>query len=501
VNGEKKYVAINNASAEISISDLGLSDEDLKDVPSENTKVDLSIRTDTVADDGTITFSDETLKTLKEDQLTKKQDESKKAVAALKENSLLQDDGTAQYSAIYSNVEVFATFSPDPSAGGSGSGEPVNVTDLNKKMTINYPLSEDMQDKENYLVLLYHNGETYEEDATVIDDGRTLSFETDKFSTYAILYREKEPVDDILSSLKWNTPSTNSFTYDGNAKTYNATLSGYTLPEGDSVEFTYTGRSATDKGDYTVKLSAITYTSKGEKPITYRVSDLNLPKEITDGVTWTIKAASTSGGGGAAPDDDEKTKEETTEPVKTGSEVTVGGNTYLVTSTADGKTTVSFTGSKEDTAKVTIPSTVEIDGVTYEVTAVAANAFSGNKKLTTVTIPSTVTAIEKNAFKGCTSLKSIVIPKNVTAIGASAFNGCKSLKSIVIPKNVKTIGDKAFANCTKLKSITIKSTKLTKIGSKAFANIAKNAACKVPASKKKAYKKLLKKAGYSRTVK
>jgi hypothetical protein len=318
--------------------------------------------------------------------------------------------------------------------------------------------------------------------------------------TYITVYvseSDQPDFDEILENLAWNKPATNSFTYDGSAKTYNATLDfsdGYSLPEGDSVSFTYVGQTATTPGSYKVTLATISYTRDGVTE-SYQASDWDLPEEIADGATWTIIRAASNpdtggvggvGGGGAAPsapndektDDDETIKEETTEPVKTGNEVAVGDNTYLVTTTTNGKPTVAFTGGLKNAVKVTIPATVEIDGVTYEVTSVAADAFSGNKKLTTVTIPSTVTTIGKNAFKGC-----------------------KNLKKIVIPKNVKSIGAKAFANCSKLKSITIKSTVLTKIGSRAFTNIAKKAACKVPSDKKKAYKKLLKKAEYSGTVK
>jgi hypothetical protein len=72
---------------------------------------------------------------------------------------------------------------------------------------------------------------------------------------------------------------------------------------------------------------------------------------------------------------------------------------------------------------------------------------------------------------------------------------------VTIPANVKSIGKQAFYNCSKLSKVTIKSTKIKTIGSKAFTKTAKKTTITVPSKKKTAYKKLLKKAGYTNTVK
>lgn len=138
----------------------------------------------------------------------------------------------------------------------------------------------------------------------------------------------------------------------------------------------------------------------------------------------------------------------------------------------------------KNAASVSIPSAVTINKVVYQVTAIKANAFKGNKKLKKVKIPASVKIIGDNAFMNCTSLTSVVIPAKVTKIGK-----------------------KAFYNCKKLKSITIKTTKLTtkKVGSKAFTKAGsssyKKLKVKVPAKKLSAYKKLLKKKGLSPKVK
>ena len=62
-------------------------------------------------------------------------------------------------------------------------------------------------------------------------------------------------------------------------------------------------------------------------------------------------------------------------------------------------------------------------------------------------------------------------------------------------KKTKKIGASAFAKCSNLRTITIKTTSLTKksIGKKAFHGIAKKAKFKLPSSKKRLYKKWVKK--------
>ena len=157
------------------------------------------------------------------------------------------------------------------------------------------------------------------------------------------------------------------------------------------------------------------------------------------------------------------------------------GAAYKVTS-ANGKTpAVQYLAPKSGTkGTVTVPLEVTIDGVTYNVTSIADNAFKGNKKLKKVVVGSNITSIGKNAFAGCTSLTSITIGKNVKKIGKNAFTGCKKLKSIII----------------KTKKLT---TKTVKKG--AFNGISKKVVVKVPKSKYKTYKKLLPAKGLKKAAK
>lgn len=174
------------------------------------------------------------------------------------------------------------------------------------------------------------------------------------------------------------------------------------------------------------------------------------------------------------------------------------GATYKVTKSAAKNGTVEYTKPKSNTkGTVTIPATITVDGITYKVTAVAANAFKNNTKITKVIIGSNVTTIGKNAFSGCSKLKTVTVGKNVTAISDKAFYKCTALTKITIPSKVNKIGKSAFYGCKKLKTITIKTTKLTKknVGSKAFKGIYSKATIKVPKSKLKTYKTMLKSRG------
>ena len=210
---------------------------------------------------------------------------------------------------------------------------------------------------------------------------------------------------------------------------------------------------------------------------------------------------------------------------------------------------VTYTEPRKQKATVTIPATVKINGVTYKITAISANAFKNNKKITKVRIGKNVTTIGTNAFNGCRNLKTVTIGskvatigngafakcsaltkitlpasvkkvgknaflncvklktvtggKGLTTIGVGAFSGCKVLAKITLYGKVKTIGKNAFLNCKKLKTVVIKSTKLTTktVGANAFKGIYAKAGFKVPKAKLKAYKTLLKKKGIGKKAK
>ena len=125
---------------------------------------------------------------------------------------------------------------------------------------------------------------------------------------------------------------------------------------------------------------------------------------------------------------------------------------YKVTKAGKTGGTVAYIKSTDKKAtSIVIPASVTIDGITYKVTSVAANAFKNNK----------------------------------------------TVENITIGKNVTKIGEKAFYGCEKLKSIVFKTTKLTSknVGKDVFKKIADNAIIEVPEKKLDTYKKLFAKKG------
>ena len=83
--------------------------------------------------------------------------------------------------------------------------------------------------------------------------------------------------------------------------------------------------------------------------------------------------------------------------------------------------------------------------------------------------------------------------KSVTIKSTVTINGVKY--------KVTSVGKKAFAKAKKLKKISIKSKSIKKFGKKAFKGLKKSCVIKVPKTKKKAYKKAIKKAGFKGKIK
>ncbi|MCQ2197013.1 MAG: leucine-rich repeat domain-containing protein [Bacteroidaceae bacterium] len=120
-------------------------------------------------------------------------------------------------------------------------------------------------------------------------------------------------------------------------------------------------------------------------------------------------------------------------------------------------------GDKHYVNSVTIPSTITVDGVVYDVTSIGENAFDGCQRLTSITIPNSVTSIGERAFSRCFDLTSITIPNSVTSIGDYAFWNCSGyssgLTSITIPNSVTSIGRSAFGADDDLKDVHISDLK------------------------------------------
>ena len=91
----------------------------------------------------------------------------------------------------------------------------------------------------------------------------------------------------------------------------------------------------------------------------------------------------------------------------------------------------------------------------YQGNEIPRTAFFG-KKLTSVTLPSTIESIGFAAFAGCYQLRNVTFPASLTAIDDYAFSG-SGLTSVTIPATVQLMGKGVFSRCESLTSASIES--------------------------------------------
>ena len=108
----------------------------------------------------------------------------------------------------------------------------------------------------------------------------------------------------------------------------------------------------------------------------------------------------------------------------------------------------------------------------FKVLSIGDNVFKNQTNLKSITVPDTVKSIGDNTFSGCTNLASIDLGNGLLSIGSSAIAECTSLKSIDIPGSIETWGESVFSGCTGLENVRFKDG-LSSIGSKAFSGCSK----------------------------
>ena len=125
-------------------------------------------------------------------------------------------------------------------------------------------------------------------------------------------------------------------------------------------------------------------------------------------------------------------------------EVTLEGMTYAyIPNLKIAKLTKGISDAKD----VTIPSSISIDGISYQ-----------------------VTDIERSAFYGFNSLVNLTVSEGIKTIGYTAFKNCYNLKTVSLPSSLVSIGDYAFENCKKIAMISCEGEKPIAISNNVFSS-------------------------------
>ena len=125
-------------------------------------------------------------------------------------------------------------------------------------------------------------------------------------------------------------------------------------------------------------------------------------------------------------------------------ETTLDGMTYAyIPNLKIAKLTKGISDAKD----VTIPSSISIDGISYQ-----------------------VTDIERSAFYGFNSLVNLTVSEGIKAIGYTAFKNCYNLKTVSLPSSLVSIGDYAFENCKKIAMISCEGEKPIAISNNVFSS-------------------------------
>lgn len=123
-----------------------------------------------------------------------------------------------------------------------------------------------------------------------------------------------------------------------------------------------------------------------------------------------------------------------------------------------GVTVCGYAGNLTD---IVIPE--EING--RAVAAIDSDAFAGNGKITSLTVPSCIVDIGEGAFNGCSSLEKVTLSGG-TQILSNVFCDCGKLKEIVFPYGISEINN-SFKNCTALGRVKF-SRSVSKLGDGSF---------------------------------
>ena len=128
-----------------------------------------------------------------------------------------------------------------------------------------------------------------------------------------------------------------------------------------------------------------------------------------------------------------------------------------------------YSGYEMPQGDLTIPDSVEYQGITYAVTKIGPHAFYGCYSLGAATLSNTLVEIGSHAFHGTNTNgygHHLVIPDSVITVGSEAFSWV-SVHELTIGESVQNIGYHAF-DCSNLKIIHYNATHCNDVASPPF---------------------------------
>ena len=224
-----------------------------------------------------------------------------------------------------------------------------------------------------------------------------------------------------------------SVTVDGDEVIFLFTASGdYNYDEDEGVAYSI--------GNYGYKVTSI----QGVRPVTPTPTPAPNPAPAPAPSNPSAGDNNAAAGNSAAANNNAAAPAATAVPAN-GTQSTVGGLVYTVTVSDAKNGEVAFSGVANKKAKnVNIPATVVIDGVTFQVTSIAAKALKGMKKLKTVTVGSNIVTIGAKAFAGNKKLKKVIVKSaKIKTVAKNAFAGTKKV-TVKVPKKQKKAYKKKF---------------------------------------------------------
>ncbi|BCK00776.1 leucine-rich repeat protein [Anaerocolumna chitinilytica] len=343
-----------------------------------------------------------------------------------------------------------------------------SISNTQEPVAIMIDIPAAFQSGYNYQVVRYHDGVCENLPTTVISGGTKLLFETDRFSTYGVVYTTAPANGTAITDDTKDTDETKEIKVPEEMAVTAGTLTKVAienLAKDASVVYhvcTPTYISADANGNIFAKKAGkavlmATVTNQGKSEV------------------YTIKV----------------TIKPVAKPTKVGyiqyydQLVQYKNINYRITKSAseNANGTVAVANNQINDklpAKVSIPASITLDGKKYDVVSIDESAFYSVQGIASVNIPYSVTDISSTAFTGCSNLVSFTVDKKnpnysakkmmlldksgttlisypsakskitvdskIKVIGAYAFSVCRGLKEVIIPSNVKEIDGCAFAH-------------------------------------------------------